>query len=290
MIYRIMLLIFTCCLVTGCNTVIRDPSAHCAPIDKGQAEGYSNSQLIRELALRRYWLLKTLASHSCDCPASTKPWDLELGKGCKVFTGSLADVSATCDLLQDEFNKRSIGKTEKTEIISAFRKTWLQEAGPEERSIKENVLERLQEETTLDPLRGVAMFCAAFHSQQKECDFGEADFDQKGIAFIEEDTGIDLPDGAKGLRFHYVPPMDPIVFAKIQIPDEAKDSLVRQIEALPGADAYFPKDFANDRCQWWVPANPMLSKESKKADGYYIELYLVKEDKILTLYIKYFTI
>ena len=49
---------------------------------------------------------------------------------------------------------------------------------------------------------------------------------------IEKESGIDLPDGAKGLKFHYIPPVDPIVFAKIEIPTEAVNLMEQRIAAL----------------------------------------------------------
>jgi len=88
-----------------------------------------------------------------------------------------------------------------------------------------------------------------------------------------------------------VPPIDPVVFAKIEIPADAQDSIAKQIGALTFSGTHFPKDFANDRCTWW-PASPERVILSKQAfnNGYYVELYLVKEEDTIILYIKYFTL
>ncbi len=88
-----------------------------------------------------------------------------------------------------------------------------------------------------------------------------------------------------------------LVFSVAFCPDgqasltDAQDSLAKQIRALTFSGTHFPKDFANDRCGWWpaAPANAMLSKKAFN-NGYYVELYLVKEKEHLVLYIKYFTI
>lgn len=129
------------------------------------------------------------------------------------------------------------------------------------------------------------------HRDLTEYSLDEDSFDAQAVAKIEQEAGIDLPEAAKGLRFHHIPPIDPIVFAKIEMPSDVQDSLVKQIGALTFSGTHFPKDFANDRCEWWptAPANVILSKQAFN-NGYYVELYLVKEKEHLVLYIKYFTI
>ena len=124
-----------------------------------------------------------------------------------------------------------------------------------------------------------------------EYSLDEDSFDAAAMAKIEQESGIDLPDDARGLSFHHIPPIDPIVFAKIEMPSDAQDSLAKQIGALTFNGTIFPEGFANDRCEWWpaAPDNIVLSKHAF-SNGYYVELYLVKEKKTLILYIKYFTI
>lgn len=129
------------------------------------------------------------------------------------------------------------------------------------------------------------------HRDLTEYRLDEDSFDAEAMAKIEQEAGIDLPDDANGVRFYHIPPIDPIVFAKIEIPDDAQDLIAKQVGALTFSGAHFPKDFANDRCKWWpaAPANVVLSKQAFN-NGYYVELYLVKEKEHLVLYIKYFTI
>lgn len=111
------------------------------------------------------------------------------------------------------------------------------------------------------------------------------------MAKIEQESGIDLPDNARGLAFYHIPPVDPIVFAKIQIPGVAQDSIMKQIDALTLSGNSFPENFANDRCPWWPTAlEDVVFSMQAFNNGYYMELYLVKEDGDIILYIKYFTI
>ena len=119
----------------------------------------------------------------------------------------------------------------------------------------------------------------------------EDSFDTEAMAKIERESGLDLPGDAKGLAFHHKPPIDPIVFAKIRIPYDSRELIEKQIESLNFSGTHFPEDFANDMCKWWPTSleNVMLSKEAFN-NGYYVELYLAKEEGDIILYIKYFTI
>ena len=124
-----------------------------------------------------------------------------------------------------------------------------------------------------------------------EYNLDENSFDAEAMAKIEQESGVDLPDEAIGLAFYHVPPIDPIVFAKIEIPAKGQELVSKQIRELTFSGTNFPKDFANDRCKWW-PAAPKNVISSKQAfnNGYYVELYFVEEEDDFILYIKYFTI
>ena len=118
----------------------------------------------------------------------------------------------------------------------------------------------------------------------------EDSFGADTLARIEREAGIDLPDGAKGLAFLYKPPIDPIVFAKITIPDSARSQIEEQLVAAATNDDY-PQDFANDVCGWWPASfdNTLLSKLTFYG-GYYVEYHLIEEDEQIVLYLKYFTL
>lgn len=123
-----------------------------------------------------------------------------------------------------------------------------------------------------------------------EYSLDEKSFDAEAMAKIERETGIDLPDGAKGLKFHHIPPIDPMVFAKIKIPADAQDAVTKQIAKLAVSGVESQKDFASKRCDWWPAAfeNVLLSKQAL-SNGWYVDLYLVKEGEDIILYIMYFT-
>lgn len=121
-----------------------------------------------------------------------------------------------------------------------------------------------------------------------EYELDESSFGTDTIARIEKESGVDLPSGVKGLKFHYIPPIDPIVFAKIKIPAEAGKLMKTRIAALTNKP--FPKNFANDRCKWWPSSteNAIISRTAFN-NGYYIEAHLIQEKEQLILYLKYYT-
>ncbi len=133
--------------------------------------------------------------------------------------------------------------------------------------------------------------CSMDSIDYTEYELNEGSFGADTIAKIENESGIDLPDGVQGLNFYHIPPIDPIVFAKLKIPSETSKVMEIQITSLTYSAHSFPKNFANDKCQWW-PSNPKNVVVAKEAfnNGYYIEAYLVKEKEHLILYMKYFTI
>ena len=129
------------------------------------------------------------------------------------------------------------------------------------------------------------------HRDLTEYSLDEGSFDAEAMLKIKQESGLNIPAGSKGLLFHHLPPVDPINFAKIQIPTDEVGSLVKEIKALTFSGTHFPKNFANERCRWW-PAeldNIIMSKEAF-CNGYCVEVYLVKESDNVILYIKYFTI
>ena len=128
------------------------------------------------------------------------------------------------------------------------------------------------------------------HRDLTEYSLDEDSFDTEAMAKIEQESGIDLPDGARGLRFHHKPPIDPIVSAKIEIPADAQDMIAKQMEALTDAE-FGGLVLVGDVCEWWPPApeNVVLSKHAYNG-RFYVELYLVKEKDRIILYIKYFTV
>lgn len=124
----------------------------------------------------------------------------------------------------------------------------------------------------------------------EEYDLDTTSFDHRTIDLIESVTGIDIPNGARGIRFRYIPPIDPIYFAKIQIPAKARKDLESQLQNF-GNDQNFPEDYANERYEWWPTRFGKSLIERKAGFGsYFVEVYLIEENDHLILYLKYFVV
>lgn len=110
---------------------------------------------------------------------------------------------------------------------------------------------------------------------------------------LESFSGIQLPSDAKALEFQYLPPIDPIYFAKLEVPAGTRTSLVAQFEDLEPYDV--PDDFANDQCDWWPTRidKTVYEKRAVKSSAkgsVYIDARLIEEGGKLVLYLKCFTI
>ncbi|HEY1174502.1 MAG TPA: hypothetical protein VGH19_24265 [Verrucomicrobiae bacterium] len=124
-----------------------------------------------------------------------------------------------------------------------------------------------------------------------EFELDEKSFTADALKKIETETALVLPAGARGLRFHYKPPIDPIVFAKIEMPSGTEDLMEKRLVAMKEFPGKFHVDFANSRCNWWPASftNEIRSKFSHQG-GFYIQAHLVREKDQVVVYIKYFTI
>lgn len=124
-----------------------------------------------------------------------------------------------------------------------------------------------------------------------EYELNEVSFKADTLAKIESESGLQLPQGTKGLRFHYKPPIDPIVFAKLEIPAGSKDLMVQQLAEMRDFSGKFHSDFANNLCKWWpaTVTNGIATKFSTKG-AFYIQTHLVQESDKVILYLKYFTL
>jgi len=275
----------------SCSAIPHDLGDIDGSLDETRIGDLTTEQLFHELAHKRYQLYIAVSSDLCDCPATVKPWKRELGSGCQKHFENLITLSESYDRHVKEFNERSIPLEKKAATAKRIQKQWPEEMDESERKFNEGVLEELLNETELSPGSPLVKLVAILHPESTECDLNEADFDREGLDLIEKSTGLDFPEGAKGLRFRYKPPIDPIVFAKIEIPADSRELIAEQIGALTLKELHFPKDFANDICEWWpsTPEHVLLSRLANNK-GYYIEIYLVTEEEHLILYIKYFTI
>ena len=118
-----------------------------------------------------------------------------------------------------------------------------------------------------------------------------SEFSRTHIEQLEKDTGLKFPSGTTGIHYHYFPPIDPIIFAKLKIKPNQRSALESQLPKTPPAGPSFPVGFANQSCKFWPPASKNILKSFKRISGsQYTEIHLVKEGNHLMLYLKVFTI
>ena len=127
-----------------------------------------------------------------------------------------------------------------------------------------------------------------------EFDLDQHTFKEDTLKKIKNDIDIDFPEKTKGLNFHYIPPIDPIVFAKIEIPATARKLVETRISKYSDNSSSFPTNFdvvANDKCSWWPPKieNIILTRKTYH-NSYYVLIHLVQENEKHILFLKYMTI
>ena len=105
-----------------------------------------------------------------------------------------------------------------------------------------------------------------------------------------DETNLKIPEGSIGLAYKYFPPIDPMYFAKVQLSEDGKNEFIDNL----GEICYykdFPNDFASDRCDWWkFNTENLIFSKIGILEGYFIEIYILKEDHVYHLYLKKFTI
>lgn len=122
-------------------------------------------------------------------------------------------------------------------------------------------------------------------------ELGSTDFGPDTLLKIEKDMGLKLPAGAKGLNFYYKAPIDPAFIAKIEIPSDAKDNMVKQLSALPNKPINSSGGLS-ERISWWTPTAGNVIEDrqfAESADYIYRRSILTEKDGRLLLYLDWAT-
>lgn len=125
----------------------------------------------------------------------------------------------------------------------------------------------------------------------QEFELDKYSFDENIMTVVEGVSGLDFPPEARGIRFHYFPPIDPNYIAEIEIPKEELPELLDQIEGMSETTTW-PSIQWGSRFRWpptVLPANLILTKRIIQ-DGYYLELFLEDRGETFGLYVHSFTL
>ena len=116
----------------------------------------------------------------------------------------------------------------------------------------------------------------------------ENNFDSEAMQMVKDDTGLVLPEGTRGLNFRYSPPIDPSFTARIEIPREAREMMLKQIESIPN-EVMNIHDEPSEKGTWWPPTKAVviidrlcLQSESGSA---YLRVILTIESGRTILYV-----
>jgi uncharacterized lipoprotein len=116
----------------------------------------------------------------------------------------------------------------------------------------------------------------------------ERSFDADALAMVQQDTGIVLPKGSRGLHFRYKPPVDPAFIAKLEIPASAREEMIHKIEAIKKQDIGRRADSLWAGVSWWPPPVAGAIAETRGLrDGNDVWLVLSEENERLVLSIEF---
>ena len=120
----------------------------------------------------------------------------------------------------------------------------------------------------------------------REFELDERTFDSEAMQMISKDTGLVLSDDARGLNFRYCPPIDPAFVARIEMPRESRDQVLKQIEAIQDQDINISGGIG-ERVEWWPPPKDrvIIDRQGIQSDGDYFRAALTQEDNRIILYV-----
>ena len=122
----------------------------------------------------------------------------------------------------------------------------------------------------------------------REFELGPDTFDPEAMQMINDDSGLKLPQGTRGLNFRYSPPIDPSFVARVEIPEAASDSVLKQIEAIQNEDINISGG-PREKVDWWPPPKEsiLIDRQCHQPDNDYFRAVLTKEDNRIILYVSH---
>ncbi|MFZ5950938.1 MAG: hypothetical protein ACOYXC_09555 [Candidatus Rifleibacteriota bacterium] len=128
------------------------------------------------------------------------------------------------------------------------------------------------------------------NSHSREFEYIGQEHSKEIIVEVKDELNLKIPLDSIGLAYKYFPPIDPMVFAKIQLSESGKDEFIKNLGEITYYKS-FPRDFANDRCSWWnIDQESLEFSKIGILNHQFVEIYILKDKEIYYLYIKKFTI
>lgn len=115
-----------------------------------------------------------------------------------------------------------------------------------------------------------------------EFELDETTFDSEAMQTIKDDTGFDLPEGTRGLGFRYSPPIDPSFVARLEIPKEYRNKVLKQIEAIPN-EGIRMSEGPGEKVTWWPPSQGLviIDRDCRQANNYFRAILTQEGDRVV---------
>ena len=121
----------------------------------------------------------------------------------------------------------------------------------------------------------------------REYELDQASFGITTLQMIQDESKIILPKEARGLNFHYKPPIDPAFAAKIEIPIGAREDMLRRLLEIKNEQINIVGELGPTN-HWWVPKGAkILVNRQTSTDGVYLRVILTAEGAKTILYIEH---
>ncbi len=139
----------------------------------------------------------------------------------------------------------------------------------------------------IEKIAAIMLMVAMALFPEHDYNLDKSSFNDEHLKMIEEDTGLQLPTGSIGLDLYYKKDrrLEPMYWAKIEIPEAKKDELLGQITPIEnGNKEIFLETYKNclEPLAWWQPTRQTLI-----AQRYYrkVIVWFSKDDKRWLLYV-----
>ena len=119
----------------------------------------------------------------------------------------------------------------------------------------------------------------------------EDSFDAAALAIVQRHTGIQLPDGSRGLKMFYQgSTLNPAFVAKIQIPVASGDELAGRLEKIQSQNATVSGALTS-KVTWWNPSSGVMRVQRQfTPGGDHVLAILIQEKDRLVLYLEWMSI
>lgn len=122
----------------------------------------------------------------------------------------------------------------------------------------------------------------------REFELDEESFDAVAMKMVRDGSGLTIPNGSTGLNFRYSPPIDPSFVARIEIPEDSRNKILSEIEAISNEEINISGG-PGEKVDWWPPVagTVIIDRQCFQTDGDYFRAILAEEHGRTILYVSH---